>query len=67
MVQRKQGHMVFMSSLGGIVPAAGFTVYNATKFSIGTTAKAQTVIRANILGTMRRVENVPVPSPARSR
>ena len=34
MLNRKGGHLVFMSSLAGIVPAAGNTVYNATKFGI---------------------------------
>ena len=34
MLDRKGGHMVFMSSLAGKVPAAGNTVYNATKFAI---------------------------------
>ena len=34
MLDRKGGHMVFMSSLAGHVPAAGVSVYNATKFGI---------------------------------
>jgi len=34
MVQRKQGHIVFMSSVAGKVPSPGFSVYNATKFGI---------------------------------
>jgi short-subunit dehydrogenase len=34
MVKRKQGHIVFMSSVAGKVPAAGASVYNATKFGI---------------------------------
>ena len=34
MVERKQGHIVFMSSVAGKVPAAGSSVYNATKFGI---------------------------------
>jgi uncharacterized protein len=34
MVKRKQGHMVFMSSVAGKVPAAGASMYNATKFGI---------------------------------
>ena len=34
MVKRKSGHIVFMSSVAGIAPAPGFTVYNATKFGI---------------------------------
>jgi short-subunit dehydrogenase len=34
MLDRKGGHMVFMSSLAGKAPAAGNSVYNATKFGI---------------------------------
>jgi short-subunit dehydrogenase len=34
MVRRKEGHIVFMSSIAGKIPAAGSTVYNATKFGI---------------------------------
>lgn len=34
MVRRKQGHIVFMSSVAGKVPAAGTSIYNATKFGI---------------------------------
>jgi uncharacterized protein len=34
MVKRKQGHIVFMSSIAGKIPAAGASVYNATKFGI---------------------------------
>jgi uncharacterized protein len=34
MVQRKRGHIVFMSSIAGKVPAAGVSIYNATKFGI---------------------------------
>ena len=34
MLNRKGGHLVFISSLAGIVPAAGNTVYNATKLGI---------------------------------
>jgi short-subunit dehydrogenase len=34
MVKRRSGHIVFISSIAGIVPAAGATVYNATKFGI---------------------------------
>lgn len=34
MLNRKGGHMVFISSIAGKVPAAGNTVYNATKFGI---------------------------------
>jgi short-subunit dehydrogenase len=34
MIKRKSGHMVFMSSVAGLVPAGGATLYNATKFGI---------------------------------
>ena len=34
MVHRKSGHMVFMSSIAGKVPAPGITIYNATKFGL---------------------------------
>ncbi len=34
MIERKEGHMVFMASVAGKVPSPGFTVYNATKFGI---------------------------------
>jgi len=34
MVERGSGHVVLMSSLAGKVPAAGMTVYNATKFGL---------------------------------
>jgi short-subunit dehydrogenase len=34
MVERKSGHMVFMGSTAGKIPAAGITLYNATKFGI---------------------------------
>lgn len=34
MLERKGGHLVFISSLAGIVPAAGVSVYNATKFGV---------------------------------
>jgi short-subunit dehydrogenase len=34
MIERKEGHMVFMSSVAGKVPTPGFVVYNATKFGI---------------------------------
>ena len=34
MLNRKGGHLVFMASLAGHVPAAGLAVYNATKFGI---------------------------------
>ena len=32
MVERKSGHLVFMSSIAGKLPAGGETIYNATKF-----------------------------------
>src|SRR5216683_1043527 len=34
MIERKEGHIVFMASVAGKIPASGFTVYNATKFGI---------------------------------
>jgi uncharacterized protein len=34
MIERKEGHIVFMASVAGKVPASGFSVYNATKFGI---------------------------------
>ena len=34
MVERKSGHLVFMSSIAGKIPAGGETMYNATKFGI---------------------------------
>ena len=34
MIERGQGHMVFMASAAGKVPAPGLTMYNATKFGI---------------------------------
>ena len=34
MLERKNGHMVFMSSIAGHVPAGGETLYNATKFAL---------------------------------
>jgi len=34
MVKRKEGHMVFMSSVAGKVPAPGASIYNATKFGL---------------------------------
>ncbi len=48
MLDRKGGHMVFMSSLAGKVPAAGNTVYNATKFAIRGFALA---LREELLDT----------------
>jgi short-subunit dehydrogenase len=34
MLERRSGHIVFVSSLAGKVPAAGSTVYSATKFGL---------------------------------
>ncbi len=34
MIERREGHIVFMSSVAGKAPAAGVSVYNATKFGI---------------------------------
>lgn len=34
MLERKSGHIVFMSSIAGKVPFAGNVVYNATKFGV---------------------------------
>jgi uncharacterized protein len=34
MIERGRGHVVFVSSLAGKVPAAGSTVYSATKFGL---------------------------------
>jgi short-subunit dehydrogenase len=34
MVRRRSGHIVFMSSIAGKAPAAGASVYNATKFGL---------------------------------
>ena len=34
MIRRKSGHIVFMASLAGKVPAPGLTLYNATKFGL---------------------------------
>jgi uncharacterized protein len=48
MLNRKGGHMVFMSSLAGKVPSAGFSVYSATKFGIRGFALA---LREELLDT----------------
>ena len=48
MIERKEGHMVFMASVAGKVPASGFTVYNATKFGIRGFALA---LREELWGT----------------
>ncbi|TMF07132.1 MAG: SDR family NAD(P)-dependent oxidoreductase [Chloroflexi bacterium] len=34
MVERRSGHLVFMSSIAGKIPSGGETIYNATKFGI---------------------------------
>ena len=34
MLERRSGHMVFMSSVAGHIPAGGETLYNATKFGL---------------------------------
>jgi len=34
MLERRSGHMVFMSSIAGHIPAGGETLYNSTKFAI---------------------------------
>src|SRR5207244_6475491 len=34
MLERKSGHMVFMASIAGKLPAGGESMYNATKFGI---------------------------------
>lgn len=48
MIERREGHMVFMASVAGKVPASGFTVYNATKFGIRGFALA---LREELWGT----------------
>ena len=48
MLKRKRGHIVFMSSVAGKVPAAGVSVYNATKFGIRGFAHA---LREELIGT----------------
>jgi short-subunit dehydrogenase len=48
MIEHKEGHMVFMASVAGKVPASGFTVYNATKFGIRGFGHA---LRAELRGT----------------
>jgi len=48
MLKRKHGHLVFMSSIAGKVPAAGVSVYNATKFGIRGFAHA---LREELLGS----------------
>lgn len=48
MLDRKGGHMVFMSSIAGRVPSAGVSVYNATKFGLRGFALA---LREELLDT----------------
>jgi len=48
MVQRGEGHVVFMSSLAGKAPTAGSSLYNATKFGLRGFAGA---LRAELHGT----------------
>jgi len=48
MVERKQGHIVFMASAAGKVPAPGISIYNATKFAIRGFALA---LREELMGT----------------
>ncbi len=48
MVERKEGHIVFMASVAGKIPASGFSVYNATKFGIRGFALA---LREELWGT----------------
>lgn len=48
MVERKSGHLVFMSSVAGKIPSGGETIYNATKFGIRGFALA---LREELWGT----------------
>src|SRR5260370_5300370 len=48
MIERKEGHMVFMASVAGKVPSPGFTVSTATKFGIRGFALA---LREDLWGT----------------
>jgi short-subunit dehydrogenase len=48
MLKQRDGHMVFMSSIAGKVPAAGASVYNATKFAMRGFALA---LRDELWGT----------------
>ena len=48
MVERKSGHLVFMSSIAGKLPAGGETIYNATKFGLRGFALA---LREELWGT----------------
>jgi short-subunit dehydrogenase len=48
MVERKEGHIVFMASAAGKIPAPSLTLYNATKFGIRGFALA---LREELIGT----------------
>jgi uncharacterized protein len=48
MVERKSGHIVFMASAAGKIPAPSLTLYNATKFGIRGFALA---LREELIGT----------------
>jgi short-subunit dehydrogenase len=48
MLERKSGHMVFMSSIAGKLPSGGETIYNATKFGLRGFALA---LREELWGT----------------
>src|SRR3989440_285284 len=48
MLERKSGHMVFMSSIAGKLPSGGESMYNATKFGIRGFALA---LREELWGT----------------
>jgi short-subunit dehydrogenase len=48
MVERRRGHLVFMSSLAGRSPTAGASLYNATKFGLRGFAGA---LRAELHGS----------------
>lgn len=48
MVSRKSGHLVFMASIAGKIPAGGETIYSATKFGLRGFALA---LREELWGT----------------
>ena len=48
MVERKSGHLVFMSSIAGKIPSGGETIYNSTKFGLRGFALA---LREELWGT----------------
>ncbi len=48
MLERKSGHLVFMSSIAGKLPPGGETIYNATKFGVRGFALA---LREELWGT----------------